>query len=392
MPDWTGNFDARLDVEAPLSDQKLAQVPARRGVVALFADDDKPIVLMTAADIRARVGARLREPAEKTARRSADLRQITRAVLWRLAGSHFETDLRFFNICRSIWPKTCATMLAWKPAWFVHVDPADRHPHFCATRKVFASPGRYFGPFATENSASRFLEVIQDGFDLCRDYRCLRQSPRAERCTYGQMGKCLSPCDGSISMEDYRAAVAKASDFAAGGRNDYRQELSGRMRAAAVNLQFELAGRIKTRLERLGELDRPEFEHAGPAERFQFILIQRSDKPRQAKTFLVDLGRITEMAPLDYPLRPEQVEGVLAQMNALAARPAVCGEEERWLIGLVARYLFSSERRRGLMVHWDGGLEAGDLGARIESARELLSLREPRKRAPKPPGPGQNPP
>ena len=392
MPEWTSKFDGRLEVPAcggPLSDEQLSQVPAKRGVVALLAEDDRPVLLMTAGDIRARLRSRLQEPCESASRKSADLRQITRSVLWKLAFSHFETDLRFLTLARSIWPERCASMLAWKPAWFVHVSVADDWPHFSATRKVFALPGRYFGPFSGERDAQQFVDVIQEGFDLCRDYRCLRQSPNGERCTYGQMGRCLSPCDGSISMEDYRRAVAGAADFAAGDRQDYSQDLASRMQAAAGELQFELAGQIKARLKRLAELDSPEFDHARPAGEFQFIVVQRAGRAGQAKVFLVDRGRIAEPAPLEYPLLEEQLGGVLAEMRRLAAAPLQCGEKERWQIGLAAAYLFSSQQRRGLMLRWTRELEAGQLAARIEEARELLSLRERRRRVSKPPRNGR---
>jgi len=386
MPDWIGNFDDRLGVEPPLSDEQLARVPARRGVVAMLAEDDRPILLMTAGDIRARVRTRLQERDENTSRKSADLRQITRSVLWKLAYSHFETDLRFLALCRSIWPAKYAAMLGWKPAWFVHVNAADDYPHFSATRKVFASRGRYLGPFSGERAAQRFIDAVHDGFDLCRDYRCLRQSPNAECCAYGQMGRCLRPCDGTISMEEYRRAVAEADAFGAGARDDLRGRLQGRMRAAAEKLQFELAGRIKARLQRLSELDSPEFEHARPAEEFQFILVERSDSRRRAKVFLVDRGRIAEPPPLAYPPQANEIESVLAEMARLAASPRQCGEEEPWVIGLASRYLFSSERMKGLMVRWRAQLGAEALAARIEDARELLSLREPRRRPAKPPG------
>ena len=380
MTAWISKFDERLTVTPPLGDEQLSQIPARRGVVALLADGDEPIVLMTAGDIRARVRTRLQQPVEGASRKSADLRRITRGVAWTLAAGHFETDLRFLVLARAMWPSRYAGMLAWKPAWFVHVDVDEKYPHFSATRKVFAAPGRCFGPFAGERAAQRFLEAIQDGFDLCRDYRCLCRSPDAERCTYGQMGKCLSPCDGSIGMSDYKMVVAEAAEFAAGRRDEFRGEIEQRMRAAAEGLEFELAAREKARLDRLSDVEAAQFEHVRPAEEFRFILVQRAAKVAQAKVFLVDRGKIAEPAPIDYPPKRDQLEGLLAEMRVMAGGAFKCGDEERWQIALVAGYLFSSERRRGLIVRWHENLGADELAAAIEDARELLSLRPPRKR------------
>ncbi|MHC4983267.1 MAG: hypothetical protein ACYTF6_08890 [Planctomycetota bacterium] len=389
MPDWTKKFDGRLDVRPPLRSEQLSEIPAKRGVVALLAENDSPIILMTAADIRARVRARLQEPAESASRKSADLRQITRSVLWRLAFSHFEADLRYLTLVRTIWPRRYASMLAWKPAWFVHVNAAEKYPHFSATRRVFGQPGRHFGPFGSERLAQKFVGAVQDGFDLCRDCRFLRESPNAERCAYGQMGRCLSPCDGSTSMEDYRKVVAGAADFAAGDRQEHRRRLRSRMARAAGELHFEQAARIKARLERLAEVDSRVFDEVRPAEEFRFIVVQRGASRRQAKVFLMDRGHLAEQAPLEYPLRPEKLERILDEMKRLSQAPLHCGELERWQIGLAARYLFSSERRRGLMIRWRQELDVGEIAARIEDARDMLLLSEARRRASKEGGNGR---
>jgi len=380
MPDCLAKFDDLLEVRPPLSQEQLSLIPAKRGVVALLAEDGKPIVLLTAGDIRARVRSRLNEADPDLPRRSADLRRLTRAVQWALASSHFETDLRFFFLAQSMWPDRYASMLAWKPAWFVHVDPGDDYPHFSATRKVWGSPGRYTGPFSAERAAQHFIEVIQDGFDLCRDYRCLRRSPNAERCTYGQMGRCVSPCDGTMPMSDYRRLMTRAADFAEGARQDFRREMKDRMKVAADALNYESAAAIKARLERLGELDGGEFQHVRPAEQFQFILVQRGRKRTCAEVFLVDRGRIFRLPPIEYPPPEQQLQVALAEMQRLTSEPAHCDNPQRQLIGLVSHYLFSGEQRRGLIVRWKAALTAAELAGCIEEARETLALRQPPKR------------
>ena len=73
--------------------------------------------------------------------RTADLRQITRKVVYKLAGSYFETDLQYLEIARKMHPRAWRSLVAWKPAWFAHVDPAEPFPHFARTRDVFAAAG-----------------------------------------------------------------------------------------------------------------------------------------------------------------------------------------------------------------------------------------------------------
>jgi excinuclease ABC subunit C len=379
MAHWIDQFDRRLDLHPPLDDEQLARVPAKRGAVLLLAERDEPIVLITGADIRARLRTRLRPPQDDAPRKTADLRRVTRAVAWKLADSHFETDLRFFELARAIWPSRYTSLLGWKPAWFVHADPSADFPHFAATRRVFADAGRYVGPFPGERAANRFIAALQDAFDLCRDLRCLRRAPNAEPCAYGQMRRCLLPCDGTISMDEYRRVVARAADFAAGRRAGLREGLESQMKAAAERLDFERAAAAKARLKRLDELDSPELARARPAEAFRFVLVQRGGA-RQAKVFLADRGRVAEAAPLAYPLERGELGSRLSAMARLVADGGEVGEAERWRMGLVARYLFSSTSRRGVIVRWGVGLSAAALEAAIEGGRKALGLRQPRRK------------
>jgi DNA polymerase-3 subunit epsilon len=380
---FAGLFDAHLPVRPPLTDEQLKAIPAKRGVFFLVSDGERPVLLATAASVRARLRGRLDEPADsQEPTRSADLRAVTRKVYWKLAGGHFETDWRYLELARSIWPKGYGGMLAWRPAWFVRVDPAEPFPQFVRTREAPASPGRCVGPFPNGRAAERFIEIVQDFFGLCRDTQWLRRSPRGQRCTYGQMGRCLCPCDGTIPMEAYRQAVVEAAEFAAGRRDTYVRRLRTQMDEAAEALRFERAGAVKARLDRLAELDAPAYTYLAPIEAFRFLLIQPSGSRRKVKVFLVCRGAIAEADPLEVPLAARQLKAALKRMAkhvaAAAARPAE--PADRWRIGLVARTLFSSPQRRGAALRWHEGLTPEELAAAVRTAAVALGV-GPRRRA-----------
>jgi len=379
--DWTGRFDGHLEVQPPLGDEQLAQIPARRGVMALLGPGGQTVLLTTAADIRSRLAHRLRERPDDERRKTADLREVTRQILWKLATSHFEADLYFLELAEAIMPRRYPSLLAWGGAWFVRVDPAAEVPHFVRTRAVLGAAGVHVGPFAGARQADRFIDALQDAFDLCRDVRCLRQAPHGQRCTYAQMGRCRSPCDGSISMEEYRQMVSRAAEFACGRRGARRRELAGRMRAAAKRLAFEEAAGLKKRLARLAELDSPAWRHVAPLAEFRFVLVQRGGRSRQVKVFLADLGRIVQAKPLSYPLRKRQLDGVLRAMRGHLSNPAPHEAAERWRLALVAHYLYAGEARSGLILRWREGLDAEALAEAIESSAERLGLKRPPSRA-----------
>jgi excinuclease UvrABC nuclease subunit len=372
VPTWTETFDAGMRIAPPLGEDQLSHVPTRRGVFALAAGGGEPVLVATAADIRARLRNRLTAEPGVSARR-ADLREISAAVFWKLADSHFETDWRYLQAVRAAYPDTYRAVLSFHPAWFVHVDPAAETPVFRRDREVLSGPGRWLGPFPDKQAAQRMIESLADAFDLCRCEQVLQRAPEGSACVYAQMGRCGAWCDGRTPMADYRRLIAEAVDYAAGRREGLRRELAERMRRAADERDYEQAAACKARLERLAQLDEPAFEHVADAERFQYLLFQPGHGVRRAKVFAVDRGWIGPHE-LSFPFRQDQLQAVLEELAGQAAGPRTIGRAEREVIGLASHYLFVAAERRGLPVRWRPDLTAAGLIERLEARRERLKL------------------
>ena len=395
MAEWASMFDVRRDVTPPLAEEQFSQVPAKRGVLLLAAEGDEPITLITAGSLRGRLRTRLAEDDQDAPSRKIDLRQVARAVFWKLTDSHFETDLAFLELARTIWPKRYRSMVAWKPAWFVHVDGEDDHPHFARTREVFTSRGEYVGPFPSGRSADRFVQDVQDAFDLCRDIKCLRSAPNGAPCSYGQMGRCLLPCDGTTSMADYRQVVRQAAAFAAGNRQATVDSLTRQMTAAAEQLEFGKAASVKIKLERLAGFDHPDFALVAPATAFAFLMVQRGPNSRTAKTFLVNQWDVQVGPALNYPIQTEQIAAVWAQMSGLVETGPRPDEAALLKMGLIAYFLFAGDHRRGVILPVADVTGPSMISEAVEAATDALKLRAPKPRKPKKatgPSPDEPPP
>jgi len=371
--DWTGLFDGDCAIQAPLDAEELRRIPAKRGVFLLEGPHAQPILLATAANIRSRMRFRL-APAEGKTSKRVDLRQVAVRLRWKLADSHFETDWRFLQLARAVYPDTYADL--WRPrsGWFVHVNLSEAYPWLRPTREVFAQAGRTLGPFPERRAAQRFIELLREIFDLCRCERILRQAPKATPCVYAEIGRCRAPCAGRISMDEYRSIVAEACRCAAGQRGPLRAHLLAEMKRCAAARQYEQAAAAKARLERLGELERSEYRYVAPTERFRYVLVQRGTGRSKAKSFFVDRGAIRAGPTLDYPLRPEQLEGLLSAMREMVSEPRRLGVAERENIALVAHYLFAPEGRRGVSLRYEPAISAGRLAEEIDSHAAELKL------------------
>jgi len=274
-------------------------------------------------------------------------------------------------------PDTYLKTLAFGPAWFVHVDPAAEIPRFTVSRVVPRSPCGTLGPFAAQQDANRFVQILADAFDLCRYIHILEQAPHGQPCAYYEMGRCPGPCGGLIPMSEYRRTVEQAATFAAGRRAGTYAELESRMREASGGLEFEKAAALKQRLERAREVEHAAFRLARPIEQFNWLIVQRGGGRTRMRPFFVrggrlDAGEIVRLKDLD-----SQVPAWLEHVRTIAAEPAFPkeGSEQRSSehIWLVSHFLFRRERP-GLFL--DAGClpEAGELSERVRA--EFAKSRE----------------
>jgi len=373
-------FDGEAAIQVPMGPDALAEVPARRGVFLLVGPDAAAVLLATAANIRARLRGRLTDPAG--AGRRADLREVARAVRWKLTDSRFETDWRYLELARRLYPDRYPEMVSFRPPWFVHVDPDAAAPCLTRSREPLAEAGRYYGPFPDGPSAGRFIDTLRDVFDLCRHDRVLRQAPNGRPCAYAEMGRCRSPCDGSMPMAEYRALIGRVCRCVEGDRRATADALAAEMRRLADRQQYERAAVCKGRLAALAALDGERYRYVAPAETFQFVLVQRGARRGRAKTFLVDRGHVRQGVTLTYPLQPRQLNAVLGRLRTLAGDARPVGRPQRDVIGLVSRTLFSGDAMKGLIARCGPALTAGGLAERIEPLAEALRLRRSSRPAP----------
>jgi len=336
-------FDPSADFEA------FARLAPAKWVVYLFADaDDHPLQLLCVKNLRYSLKRRLQGETISLTKR-IDYREIVRKIYWRRVDSAFEADWIYHDVARQIFPSSYQGMVGFRPAWFIHVDPDAPFPRYTKTVKLTDKPGIYAGPVADKHIAHRLIELIEDAFDLCRYYSILLEAPHARACAYKEMGKCPAPCDGSISLAQYRRMIEWSAATLADPREMIRQQ-TDRMTKAAAEQRFEIAGKIKTFIDQLSNFGKGAYRHARLLRDFAFITLQPGPKTGSVKLFLILPGIIEEIAALTRePERPSELLRTIftaAEDNAHATLDTVGVER----MGIVAHHLFSPKQSQGIFV------------------------------------------
>lgn len=284
----------KIDPTGAIDEQTLA-VPARWCVMMLSDADGRPVQLLCAKNVRALLRRRIAGSDETEGpTRRIDYRALVRGVSWRRVDSTFEMELIYLEAARRFFPDRWRTIVPQRSAIFVSIDESATHPKFQIVNDPAKAHGAIYGPFTERKRAERWIESAQDVFDLCRYHSILVQSPNGRACAYKEIGRCLAPCDGSQSMEDYRRLIS-LSIRSIDVPTSIQRELTDEMKQLALEMKFESAGAVKQRLDRLIKFIRLE-PHVRRIEAFRFLAIQPGSRTGTAKLFDVRPDSITEIA------------------------------------------------------------------------------------------------
>ena len=126
---------------------------------------------------------------------------------------------------------------------YVKVTVQEEYPRVFITRRVLRDGARYFGPYTNVTALRDSLKLLKRLFPL-RTCRTLPERP----CLEYHIKRCLAPCVGKVSAEDYRAMIRAVLLFLEGRTDDVERELEHRMQLAAEGYHFETAARLRDQL------------------------------------------------------------------------------------------------------------------------------------------------
>ena len=131
---------------------------------------------------------------------------------------------------------------------YIAVTVEDEYPRVMFTRERHRRGVVYFGPYANAKKVRETLDVLNRVFP----YRPC-EGPKPGRhsgipCLDYHIERCLAPCVGYVSKEDYGQIIDQVMEFLSGETRPIIRELERKMQDAAEGERFEEAARNRNRL------------------------------------------------------------------------------------------------------------------------------------------------
>jgi excinuclease UvrABC nuclease subunit len=357
-----------LALETDALDAALAQVPGKWGVILLVDREGGPLQLICTRNMRAMLRRRFEPPAEPSAlTKRIDYRALVGSIRWQRVDSELEMDLVYIDAARTCFPIHWRSLIPERRAFFVRIEPNDRFATFERIDDPQAS-GLVFGPFVDKTKADRWIDQTRDAFDLCRYHNILLQTPNGKACAYKQMNKCPAPCDGTVTLERYRENVDRAIASATDPKKGIA-DLTAQMKRFAAEMEFEAAGRVKSRIDLLSTLGGGAYRSIRPLGAFDYLSVQPGARKGTAKLFRVMAGGVQEIAGV----RDEAID--LAELLDVLKRPISTSDcPPGVLLGAVCHYLGSTKTASRFLSLAD--LDEAELRKAIRAAMKVQPLPE----------------
>jgi len=228
-------------------EERLKHLPAKPGVY-LFRDGRGDVLYVgKAKSLRPRVRSYFQKGGDGRAQiqqlpgRVADIEVI-------VTGSEVEALHLEQNLVKRHRPPFNVRLRDDKSFPYIAVTVADEYPRVLFTRERHRPGVWYFGPYANAKKVRETLDVLNRVFP----YRPC-EGPKPGRhsgipCLDYHIDRCLAPCVGYVSKDEYRGIIDGVIEFLSGDVRPIQRELEEKMQEAARDERFEDAARYRNRL------------------------------------------------------------------------------------------------------------------------------------------------
>ncbi len=141
-----------------------------------------------------------------------------------------------------------------KPRYNILLKDDKKYPYFLITdedfpriqivRKKNLNPdkGRFYGPYTDVGAMYATLDFLKKLFPL---KQCKTPKFSNRPCLYYHIGKCLAPCQGKVTPEEYQKLIQQVELFLSGKQSELLKQIQAQMQKYAEEEQFEKAAKMR---------------------------------------------------------------------------------------------------------------------------------------------------
>ena len=224
-------------------EEQLKMLPDKPGVYIMYNAENKIIYVGKAISLKNRVRQYFRKT-NKT-KRIENMVSLIDHFEYIVTDNEAEALILECNLIKKNMPKFNVLLKDGKTYPYIKVNVKAEYPDVYMTRRILNDGAKYFGPYANSGSAKEMVDFIKSKFKI-RQCKSFKYKDRP--CLNYHIKKCMAPCMGYVSKEEYMKQINEIIDVLEGKTDKLMKQLNDEMEEASKNLQFEKAAYIRDKI------------------------------------------------------------------------------------------------------------------------------------------------
>ncbi|RFD24780.1 excinuclease ABC subunit C [Mycobacterium uberis] len=221
-------------------------IPVEPGVYRFWDPHGRVIYVGKAKNLRSRLTSYFADVANLHPR-TRQMVTTAAKVEWTVVNTEVEALQLEYNWIKEFDPRFNVRYRDDKSYPVLAVTLREEFPRLIIYRGPRRKGVRYFGPYSHAWAIRETLDLLTRVFPVrsCSAGVFKRHKQIDRPCLLGYIDKCAAPCVGRVSAEQHRQIVTDFCDFLSGKTDRYARDLEQQMNAAAEQLDFERAARLR---------------------------------------------------------------------------------------------------------------------------------------------------
>ena len=225
-------------------EEELKKLPNKPGVYVMRDKNDNIIYVGKAISLKNRVRQYFRKT-NKTERIKKMVSLIDHFE-YIVVDNEAEALILECNLIKKNRPKFNVLLKDDKTYPYIKIDLKSDYPGVFITRRIINDGSKYFGPYANPGAAKEMVGFIKERYKI---HNCKTLKERTRPCLNYHINRCLAPCMGYVTKEEYGKQIYEIIDLLEGKTDKLIKELDLEMKEASKKLDFEKAADLRDKIQ-----------------------------------------------------------------------------------------------------------------------------------------------
>lgn len=272
--------------------EELSKLPHQPGVYLMHDKEDNIIYVGKAVNLFNRVRSYFRVSTKKTPKIQRMVSLIDHFE-YIVVDSELEALVLENNLIKEYNPKYNTLLKDSKTYPSIKVSLYEDYPRIFSVRKTAKDKAKYFGPYTSGQAVNDIIELLNASFMIRTCHKPCEYGREIDRpCLNYHMKRCMGPCRGTVTVEDYNKNVEAAIDFMNGNDKTIIKQLKEKMEEASERLDFEEAIKYRDLLDSANRIiERQKITDADEEDR-DIIGIAQDETDAVVQVFFIRNGKM----------------------------------------------------------------------------------------------------